>query len=140
MIEYQKQARQEGCQEGQRQTFLKELHHLLAFRFSIPVGHFDDQFQRLELTALEQLNDAVFTVSSRAEFEDLQTPLLSPPDALKARQLEGNGRDSQMLTLTDQISPSLAITRFPKSAQFRKPYLKSKPAPWMKIFKLVTKF
>jgi predicted transposase YdaD len=65
-------------QEGQRQTLLKELPRLLLFRFNLPVGHFDDQFQRLELAALEQLNDAAFTVSSLAEFEDLLTQLLAP--------------------------------------------------------------
>ena len=78
-IEYERElGRQEGRQEGQYQMLLKELHYPLAFRFSIPVGHFESQFQRLDLNALEQLYQAAFTVSSLAEFEDLLTRLLAP--------------------------------------------------------------
>jgi predicted transposase YdaD len=79
LIEYMKeQLRQEGRQEGQRQMLTTDLQRLLAFRFNIPVGHFEHQFQRLDLNALEQLNDAAFTVSSRTEFEELLTRLLAP--------------------------------------------------------------
>ena len=78
LIEYGRElGRQEGRQEGQYEMLLKELHYPLAFRFSIPEGHFENQFQRLDLNALEQLYKAAFTVSSLAEFEDLLTRLLA---------------------------------------------------------------
>lgn len=76
LIEYEHN-RQEGRQEGQYEMLLKELHYPLAFRFSIPEGHFETQFQRLDLKALEQLYKATFTVSSLAEFEELLTRLLA---------------------------------------------------------------
>lgn len=67
-----------GRQEGQYQMLLKELYRILAFRFSVPVRHFENQLQRLDLNALEQVNDAAFSVSSLAEFEALLTQLLTP--------------------------------------------------------------
>jgi len=63
---------------GRQEELLKNLYDPLAFRFSVPVGHFENQFQRLDLNALEQLYKAAFTVSSLAEFEDLLTRLLTP--------------------------------------------------------------
>ena len=74
-IEYEREL---GRQEGQYQMLLEDLQDLLAFRFSVPVGHFGNQLPRLNLKALEQLRKAAFTVSSRAEFEDLLTRLLAP--------------------------------------------------------------
>lgn len=56
---------------------LKELHRILAFRFGTLVGHLENQFQRLDLNALEQLQEAAYTVSSLADFEDLLTRLLA---------------------------------------------------------------
>jgi predicted transposase YdaD len=61
----QEEGRQEGRQEGRLETIQK----MLQFRFSAEVTVFEEKLRSLDLKALEQLEDEIFTVQTLAEFK-----------------------------------------------------------------------
>jgi predicted transposase/invertase (TIGR01784 family) len=62
------QGLRKGREEG-REAALALLRRFLAFRFSVPLNQFDDEFQSLDLAAVTQLSDAAFGVETLAEFK-----------------------------------------------------------------------
>jgi predicted transposase YdaD len=60
---------QEGHEKGRYQEILKTIQKMLKFRFSAEVTVFEEKLRSLDLKALEQLEDEIFTVQTLAEFK-----------------------------------------------------------------------
>jgi predicted transposase YdaD len=73
-----------GQNEGRCQEIIKTLNRMLAFRFGVAMGNFEGYFKKVGLKQLEQLEDAVFTVQTLAEFEQILTSL-HPEKRLRSR-------------------------------------------------------
>ena len=83
--------REEGIEKGleeSRKVLLKTLDQVLALRFETPPNHFDEQLKKLDLTALKELNDAVFKVSTLAEFETMLLEVLAKGETSSSESLE----------------------------------------------------
>ena len=82
LLERFQKGREEGHKQGhilgRFQEMLKALQKMLAFRFGVEYGRFEKRLSPLNLMALEQLEEAVFTVQSLAEFENLLEQLREP--------------------------------------------------------------
>ena len=60
---------EQGIEQGERKATLKALNQTLIVRFDVVLGEFDEQFERLDLKSLEQLNEVALTVQTLAEKE-----------------------------------------------------------------------
>ncbi len=64
--------REEGREEG-REAAMALLRRFLAYRFDIPLDHFDDRLRPLNLETIKQLSDTAFEVETLAAFEEVLT-------------------------------------------------------------------
>ena len=74
---------EKGREEG-REAALKVLRRFLATRFGVPLDHFDDVLQPLDLASLTTLSDIAFEIEGLTAFEarlaNLQPhPVSDPP-------------------------------------------------------------
>jgi hypothetical protein len=75
--QWMERGRLQGLEQGRREAALNLLRRFLHHRFGIPLDHFDNEFQILNLTAIDRLSDSAFEVESLTEFEAVLTELIT---------------------------------------------------------------
>jgi len=68
---------QSGEQEGRYQKTLEAIQKALKFRFSVETMVFEEKLRSLDLKALEQLEDDIFTVQTLVEFEKVLDSMMA---------------------------------------------------------------
>ena len=67
----------EKFQSGRYQEILEAIQKMLKFRFSVEATIFEEKLRSLDLKALKQLEDEIFTVQTLTEFEKILDSMMA---------------------------------------------------------------
>jgi flagellar biosynthesis/type III secretory pathway protein FliH len=61
---------EEGLEKGERKATIEALHQILAIRFSIEAGQFDEQLDRFDIASLKKLHEVALLAQNLEKFEE----------------------------------------------------------------------